>query len=716
MSILIDHIESFKSFFRGRQDVYATHREKDGKSGYMPAYKVDWSDYREHTAKGGTFKDYSKKEYQPLTDEVLKRHFQGTETIGIYPLLEDNTSFFIAADFDDNNWRESIHKLYLVCTKYEIPAYVERSRSGNGGHLWIFFEENFQAEQTRKLLYELLREASIISHFDKESSFDRLFPNQDFHTGKGLGNLIALPLNGNAMMNGNSAFMEPENYLPYDNQFEIIKTFRKLSMDRFKSIYKDILNEKVDDFFKSSFDRDSRPIIEIQISGQIYLKRLHLNRKLIEFIRENLNFMNSDYLVKKNMGKSTFNLEKYFRLVEETQEEVILPRGFAVNLIAFCRKEDLPFKIIDKRKKLDSVDFESDIELRPDQEAAIEKTLDKDFGVIVSPPGSGKTVIGLELIVQKRQPALIIVHRKQLFDQWIDRIQSFLKIPKKEIGQIGNQKFKIGKEITVAMIQSLSRSEETEKISSNFGTIIVDECHHIPAKSFREAIVNFNSYYLYGLTATPKRKNNDEKLIYFYIGNILYNAEQLDQIRQKQTKIEVNIKETNLYAPFDYKIDKYETISRILIHDTNRNSLILEDVRKNSARFKTFLILTERRAHVDILNLYLKDKYETITIHGEDSESSRKSKIEQLKQGHYKIVISTGQYFGEGIDLNNLECLIIAYPFAFEGKLIQYIGRIQHSGHPPVIFDYRDSKIDYFEKMFKQRNRYYKKLTKEVNV
>jgi len=244
----------------------------------------------------------------------------------------------------------------------------------------------------------------------------------------------------------------------------------------------------------------------------------------------------------------------------------------------------------------------------------------------------------------------------------------------------------------------------------------VDECHHIPAKSFRDAIVNFNSFYLYGLTATPKRKNNDEKLIYVYIGNILYNADQIEQFRQKQTNIEINIRETNLYVPFDYKIDKYETISRILIHDTHRNSLIINDIEKNINRFGRFLILTERKAHIEILNLYLKDKFETITIHGDDSESNRKSKMEQLKQGHFKIVISTGQYFGEGIDLNNLECLVIAYPFAFEGKLIQYIGRIQHSDNPPVIFDYRDSKIDYFEKMFKQRNRYYKKLSKQIEA
>ncbi len=261
-------------------------------------------------------------------------------------------------------------------------------------------------------------------------------------------------------------------------------------------------------------------------------------------------------------------------------------------------------------------------------------------------------------------------------------------------------------------ICTLARRENYEDIANQFGTIIIDECHHIPAKSFREAIVKFNAFYLYGLTATPQRKNNNQKLIFIYIGNILHQLNQHEYLKENKILTEINITETGLFAPFDYKVDNYETISNILIHDTNRNSLILNDIEKNISRFKSILVLSERKAHVELLNLYLKDKYETITIHGDDSAASRKSKMEQIKQGHYKIIISTGQYFGEGIDLSNLECLFIIYPFAFHGKLIQYIGRIQRSEKPPVIYDYRDSKIDYFEKMFKQRNRYYKKLLK----
>ena len=712
MSITYQSIELYKSLFRGREDIYAVRWEKDGKSGYMPAYEVDWTNYEKHKAQVGAFKNYKYKKHLHFDSTAIQIHLEGNATHGLYPLREDNTSYFIAVDFDKTYWDVSILKLYNTCEKYEIPSYIEKSRSGNGGHLWVFFEEAFPAVQSRKIMFELLRQANIISHFEKEPSFDRIFPNQDFHSGKGIGNLIALPLQGNSLLNGNSCFLNAVTFTPYENQWEFLSEISKVSTQSLKELYTTLFSENTQEVLTSNFDASNKVELEIRISNQIYLKRIHLNRKLIVFLREQLNFYNSDYLAKKNLGKSTFKTEKYFNLIEETEKEVMIPRGFTSTLVQFCMTENIPFRIIDERQKKAKIELESEIELLDHQEVALQKVRGKDFGVIVSPPGSGKTIIGLEIIIEKQQPALIIVHRKQLFDQWIDRIQNFLKIPKKEIGQIGNQKYNIGKSITIAMIQSLARIDDFSQLSNSFGTIIIDECHHIPAKSFREAIINFNAFYLYGLTATPKRKSNDEKLIFVYIGNILHHVNQNEYLTKSNIQTEINIIETNLYAPFDYKVDHYETISRILVHDTQRNSLITKDIEANVNRFKTILVLSERKAHVDILNLYLKDKYETITIHGDDSESSRKSKIAQIKQGHLKIVISTGQYFGEGIDISNLECLFIVYPFAFEGKLIQYIGRIQRSEKRPVIFDYRDIKIDYFEKMFKKRKRYYNKLLK----
>lgn len=337
------------------------------------------------------------------------------------------------------------------------------------------------------------------------------------------------------------------------------------------------------------------------------------------------------------------------------------------------------------------------------------------MGVIVAPPGSGKTVIGLKIIADKQQTALIVVHRKQLMEQWIERIETFLGIPQHEIGKIGKGKARIGKQITVATIQSLAKEvEKNEPLKNVFGIILIDECHHIPAESYRNTIHQFNSYYLYGLTATPFRKYNDGKLIFIHLGEIIAEITAQQTGRHKQAS--VVIRNTELDVPFNSKTDRFETLSKILAHDSSRNKLILNDIVNELNSGKKAVILTERKEHIDSLYQYLKQSYEVITLNGDDSEASRTAKWKILNAGNYQAVITTGQFFGEGTDLQNASCLFLVYPFSFEGKLIQYIGRVQRSEITPVIYDYRDIKIDYLNKMFLKRNVYYRKLEKQATL
>lgn len=300
MSESQSNIDLYKSLFRGREDVYAVRWEKEGRSGYMPAYKVDWEDYKKYKASGGTFANYPRKEYLSFTDNVLREHFEGKSTVGIYPLLPDNTSFFIAADFDEENWQDAIKRLYDTCHKYELPVVIERSRSGNGGHLWLFFEENIPAFQSRKLMFDLLLQAEILSKFEKEPSFDRLFPNQDTHSGKAIGNLIALPLQGNSLKKGNSCFIDLATGAPYADQWEFLKSVRKVTRQKIENLFLQ-LSGPVKECLTSTFSAEHSFELEIYIKGQVFLKRIQLNPKLTEFLRENLNFLNSDYFVKKRL-------------------------------------------------------------------------------------------------------------------------------------------------------------------------------------------------------------------------------------------------------------------------------------------------------------------------------------------------------------------------------------------------------------------------------
>ncbi|GAB3023139.1 hypothetical protein GCM10027051_29830 [Niabella terrae] len=711
----------FRSLFKGRDDVFATRWEipsgsgKEAKGGYMPAYLYDPYRYRAHKMKGGTFHNYTDKKYLPLTDEQLIKHLNGEQLVGLYPLLPDNTSWFIAADFDEQNWSSDSQKFIECCAAKKMPTYLERSRSGKGGHVWVFFKEPYPAIKSRKIFLWLLNESGAVSVFDKNSSFDRLFPNQDSLSGKRLGNLIALPLHKTALDQGNSCFIDPQTLLPFPDQWDFLSGIQKVDSEALDDVYHSISAGK--SIAATVNRKESTDHLIISLNERLYLNRSAMPVPLINFLKEELNFANTAFLIKKKIGKNTFGTERYFRFIEEKERNVIIPKGFAGRLLRFCRNANIIFSFEDHRTKKTSALFTFQAGLRDYQNLAMEAAAKKDMGVVVAPPGAGKTIIGLKIIAEKQQPALIVVHRKQLMDQWMDRIEAFLGIPKQKIGKIGQGKSKIGEHVTVATVQTLAKElakTESAEIKDSFGTILIDECHHIPAESYRNTIQQFNSYYLYGFTATPFRKYNDGRLIFIHLGEIIAEISAQQTGRHKQASIVV--RNTDLDVPYNPKTDRFETLSKILVHDSGRNKLILQDITNELNNGKKVVILTERKEHIDSLQQYLKQSYEVITLSGDDKESSRASKWKLLNTGNYQALVTTGQFFGEGTDLQNANCLFLVYPFSFEGKLIQYIGRVQRSELTPVIYDYRDIKIDYLNRMFLKRNTYYRKLIRQTSL
>lgn len=701
-----DQLNLYLSLFRGRTDVYARRWEKDGKSGYSPAYDFDWNEFLAHKRRGGTMTTFEKKTAIPLTPDIVRKHLVGQHVVGIYPLLENNTSYFIAADFDGKRAFDEAQSLIIACKEVGLTAHIERSRSGNGAHVWLFFEESYPAARSRLIMLECIRRALGLSAFDKEVSFDRLFPNQDTQSGKGFGNLIALPLQGISVERGNTVFVDPDSLTTFPNQWEFLVKVKRISTHDLDAAFARLTDQPTSDV-----TTDSKRLT-LTLGSGIRVQKNLLDKVAINFIREELNFPNLDYWLKKRLGKSVYQTEKFFRLIEEVGEYIVLPRGFLTKLTDHLRTRGIPFLIHDERAALPDATFASTIELRPEQTGAVDLATTVEQGVIVAPPGSGKTIMGLELIARCRQPALILTHRKQIMDQWIDRIQSFLGIAKAHIGRIDGVKKSIGDKVTVAMIQSLARQEDLSDLRGKFGLIIVDECHHIPAKTFREVISAIDAKYCYGLTATPERKHKDEKLIYLFIGDIIAELHEERAERSapsKHSPIEptknVIVRDTQLAVPFSFTADNYQILARIVSFDQARNQLILDDIRHSVVAGQKTLVLSERKEHLEVLNMYLKGSCEAILVTGDDSAVSRKSKFAQIASGHYQVILATGQLVGEGMDVPDIQVIVLAFPLAFEGKLAQYVGRIR--GAQKTVYDYHDAKTPFLDRQFKKRKKFY---------
>lgn len=707
--------ELFSSLFRGRTDTWARHWEKDGRSGYSPAYEFDWDEFLAHKNRGGSLKDFQNKRLIPLTPDVIKKHLIGQHAVGIYPILPDSTTYFLAADFDGESWKDDAKSFIAAAESAGLAASLERSRSGEGGHVWIFFSDPYPCWKSRRIGLELIRKTFCISEFEKEISFDRLFPSQDCLSQAGFGNLIALPLQGKSIMQGNTVFIDLEKGDQSADQWKFLAQIKCHSASELEAVYNSFFCQEKQQRIAADAAKSGK--LEIVVDNKIRLNRSQLAPKLIAFIKEELNFLNVEYITKKRLGKSIYKVRKYFKLIDEADGAISLTRGFLYQLIAFLKENGIIFLLRFEYPSLEEISFTSSIELALSQAVAVNSALAHDYGVIVSPAGSGKTIIGLELIARRKLPALILVHRQQLLSQWIERIQTFIGVPKAHIGRYDGVKKEFGEEITVGLLQSFSRKGDLSEIKNKFGTIIIDECHHVPAKTFREVVTQMNPRFIYGLTATPTRKHNDEKLIYAYIGDIvakMENQSDLSLAKTAKNPIQVEEKTTKLAIPFRFKTDYFNLLAKVISFDTSRNQIIVEDILNQIKNGKKILVLSERKEHLEILGLYLKGKCEIIMISGDDSAAKRVIKLKQIESGHYQAILSTGQFFGEGIDIRGITCLILAFPFSFEGKLAQYIGRMRDVGEQKLIIDYRDQRIPFLEKQFKQRHHFYKKMAFKI--
>ena len=700
-------IALFRSLFRGRENVYARYwtNPTPAKSGYSPVYRLN-------------------NQSEPLTDTVVQSHLSGNQTIGIYPLLSDNTTYFLAIDFDKLNWLKESTALLQIASKHTIPGYLERSRSGNGGHVWFYFDTNIPAWKARQLGKLLLSEANIIS----KKTFDRMFPSQDEHTGKGLGNLIALPLQGKAVMQKNMIFIDDTGE-PRPDQWSFLQTCRKISLTLIDTVLRvqptpiPVAKTKLPEISshtdepEDSVKTTQTQEVKLILGNEIFIPELYLPDVLYKLLKSKLNFPNPQFYELERRGYSTWNTQRFLKHIEKIENGILVPAGILSEIETFVKNHNLTLQTENQQTTNTSIRFSTTLALRPEQQKIAKQLLTHDRVVLEAHPAFGKTMVALYCMKRRGQKTLIIVHTMALLAQWIKRIVEWFALKTDDLGIIGENKWQIGKKITVASYQTLAR-RGTQELKNIFGHIIVDECHHVPAHTFTNVIKQLSSGYVLGLTATAFRKDQLERLMNFYIGpTIKANNEKPSAEQPTQPTVETKLitKKTSFHY-IHKQPQEFSDLASLLIADEARNIQIATDVAEALRAGTKCLVLSERIEHCQTLLAAIRK--EAKGIHGAIAEGNMtKNKREQLMnrihQEQFQLLIATGKLIGEGFDWPELTHLFLAFPFSWKGKLIQYVGRVQRSSEGKemaYVYDYVDFEISMLKIMYFKRLRTYRML------
>ena len=779
------HVQYFYHLFKGRNDVYSKRsgkaNKKTGKHGYYTQCWNFWKDGICPKKDNPQFHcgECRNQRYKELTGQVLYEHLLGvkedaSDVIGLYPMFPDETINFLVFDFDchddlsggddganiDLEWVAEVEAFRKICENNEVPILVERSRSGKGAHIWMFFEKPILASIARRFGTALLTQGAESVNMRSFKYYDRMLPAQDHiplntKTGKpGLGNLVALPLQGQALKLGNSAFID-ENWNAYPNQWECLKEVKKLSSETVEERIKEWSAEGILGVLSNDFEadtegaNDTKPwnkgnqalhkedvstIVEIVIADKVYISTESMKPRMQNALRRIAAFSNPDFYKKAAMGLSTKGIPRIVFCGYDDAGYICIPRALLDSVINRFNDVDISFTLTDNRCTGMPLDVSFNGTLYEEQMRGAKAILEHDNGILAATTSFGKTVVGAYMIAQRKTNTLILVHTTEIQKNWIDDLNKFLNINAEspeyqtKTGRVKKRKSIIGKLYTghnsmtgiidVAIFSSLGRGAEIDPIIEQYGMVIMDECHHGAAQTVEDVIGSAKAKYVYGLTATPKREDGLEKKVFMQFGPIRFRYTAKERAEKQGIDHFVYPRFTRLVSTSDIKVTE---ANRAVIECESRNEQIIADVENCIQNGRTPLVLTKYKEHAEILYQRLQGKADHIYLL--QGGGSRKAKDEMRLQmravpdAESIVLVAIDKYIGEGFNFPRLDTMMLTMPAASEGNIEQFAGRLHRDYDTKtevIIYDYVDSHIRVLEKMYHKRLRTYKKIGYEI--
>lgn len=741
-----ERIRLFQSLFKGREDVFARRwfSKTTGKSGYQPVCINEWKqgicDKKKYRCAM-----CPNRSFAPLTTQDMYRHLEGKDeyccdVVGLYAIMQDNNCAFLCADFDDKNckygYKEDVLAYVGVCREWLIPYAIERSRSGNGAHVWIFFEAPLPASKARRLGNAILTEAMTRNGQMSFNSYDRFFPNQDYLPEGGFGNLVALPLQGQARRKENSVFVD-NDFLVYKDQWAFLYNLKKIQESTIDQLLRLHSQEELGKLSMSSENKpwvtplpqnitqeDFHAKVEIIKANKLYIPLKAVSAKVLNHLKRIAAFKNPEFYSKQALRLSTYAIPRIISCFDITNEYLAMPRGCEDATRSFLNDNAVTYTITDKTNHGNKISVSFQGEEREEQLEAINALLPYTNGILHATTAFGKTVTAAAIIARKKVNTLILVHSKALLKQWHDRLTEFLNIdyPKHEeknkrgrrkvfspIGCFDSSGNTLHGIIDIALIQSCLDEDGVKPFVQDYGMVIVDECHHVSSITFEQVLMSIKAHTIYGLTATPIRKDGHQPIIFMQCGPIRFSTDVKSQMAKQSFDRFLIPRFTSYNSILEDRLS-IATLYKYLSEDEIRNNLIVEDICKAVNTGRTPIILTNRTVHVSVLAEKLKATIKNvISLTGAGTTREKREAMQRLQtipDSEQLVIVATGKYIGEGFDYPRLDTLFLALPISWKGLLTQYAGRLhrEYEGKKDVrIYDYIDIHEPICDSMYRKR-------------